>query len=553
MTSASTGRMQPSDESTLLDRLDADTFTEICELLLRAESLRPLSETSRRIREACMPMLFRHTWVQSARVFGDYDPDFLPRSLWPHIQRLTFYGIFPESRISPWVRPTIHPSIYAARALQDAFEHMPKLNKIKIFALQGHGVPWLVLETILSNPRLRSFDLPECLCRSEPSWDHIPPDPRLSVAAPLQYFRYTHHDIYRRAPRSSALETLFVSAVTQQASQSLETLITSSEMVPSLYDLLASASWPNLRELRLVGERAASDPALVRSYPTVLANAPKLQTLVLDLAPPPGATPRLKICPPRFGIHSQDTFPWPELLKLSIAYPDPDDALYAVLPHTLRSLALRCWPRHYIYADWLAFGVNPAYGWQSPILTSTELLSIIESRAWHGLSELDIEYAQDEHEERLLRSLAVACPNLTNITLHRYRSTDADDDIDITMLAQSFAPLTQLRDLRLHLNFVQQPFHIDAMEPSERPKLIALHAKFHQCATDLASALAPSLRSVSFLNRVARANYWTPFRIYMDQDKRRAAVMSDEQATSLGLDLMDFRSPPLDHGFSFPL
>ncbi|CDO74237.1 hypothetical protein BN946_scf185031.g2 [Trametes cinnabarina] len=317
----------------------------------------------------------------------------------------------------------------------------------------------------------------------------------------------------------SPLELAFLAAVVEQVPVSLETLVVSSEFLPSLQSL-SNVVWPNLRELRLQGERIVDETT--PSTGPLLASMPQLQTLVLELAPPAGATPRQRICP-KDDRELDRPCPWPDLLTFSIAYPDPDDTIYSLLPHTLRSLSLRCWPRHYIHVDWPAFTRGQTLGWQSPILSAAELLRIIQHRQWPCLSDLDIEYRQDECEKELLEALPAACPNLTTLTLHRYRMPGADD-IDMTMLAQALAPLAHLRDLRLHLDFSQHPPAIAAVSDYWRPRVGALvYSKYHECATYLASTLATSLRSILFLVRILETNEWVPFFVMVDEAHQRTA------------------------------
>ncbi|TBU54747.1 hypothetical protein BD310DRAFT_935218 [Dichomitus squalens] len=109
------------------------------------------------------------------------------------------------------------------------------------------------------------------------------------------------------------------------ASHALETLAIPDECLPS--DVFCSAQFPLLRDVSLTGRRGV------------------WASLAGELHTPhtPGRQPIWPASSPCA------TLPWQRLRYLSVSYPDPEDEVYSHLPTTLRSLALRCWPRHYLH------------------------------------------------------------------------------------------------------------------------------------------------------------------------------------------------------------
>ncbi|KAI0365497.1 hypothetical protein BV20DRAFT_1056366 [Pilatotrama ljubarskyi] len=484
----------------LFQHLNQDVLLEIVEELWRTKNLRPLSLACRWLRDLCKPVLFSQAVVESGFMQSTVHEVFPPQSIWAYIRELTFRGPF---QFSPGC--SIHsgfPFDEVASWLQDAFQRMPRLDAILIKGTQYFGVPCLVLNAILRAPHLSSFKLAEPLVREE----SLGRDDLLFTITPaLRHFWYTNADHYRGQPRRSQVEVQMVLSVLEQAPESLETLVLSSELILS-FERLAARSWRKLRTLSLTGERPSQIPS--RPLISVLACMPSLHTLVLDLAIPAGAGHE-----PVWPALIDGSLPWPDLRILSVAFPHPDDQIYSHLPSTLSSLRLRCWPRHYIHQSWPELGTIQVLQWRSPILSASELLRIVLRCASPRLDELDIEYKQDSDEMELLQALPAAFPNVTRLALYRYRQPGADD-IDVAKFAEVLAAFKHLSVLRVHLDFVDQPHPLSTVHSPV--SLFKMREAFARYGNIIASALA-SAKVVCFLDREAAFNKWYPFRIVADR------------------------------------
>ncbi|KAI0721140.1 hypothetical protein C8Q72DRAFT_85652 [Fomitopsis betulina] len=111
---------------------------------------------------------------------------------------------------------------------------------------------------------------------------------------------------------------------------------------------------------------------------------------------------------------SPPTFPWPELERLLVSYPDPRDGIYDCLPSTLRSLSLRCWSHQHRQYEMNHSGGN---------MCGSLILSILRRCSMLRLNHLEIEYYADNDEnDPVLQYLAVTFPYLESLKIYRYRS-----------------------------------------------------------------------------------------------------------------------------------
>ncbi|EPS95184.1 hypothetical protein FOMPIDRAFT_1152416, partial [Fomitopsis schrenkii] len=338
-----------------------------------------------------------------------------------------------------------------------------------------HGLPWDTLLSVLSIPHLRKFELRfQCFCPA------LRPGEELSVdsLAPLTAFRYKMEyprDIWFFPSEVAALE-----AVLGKLCDTLEELVLPSEPAPM--STLATLRWPRLREFVVRGSPSTWEtlPApLVSLFSTMRGlRAISFKINPLDDALPPAVWPR-------GFVHS---FPWPELERLMVSYPDPSDELWDHLPLTLRALSLRCWPHVSFHR---AFAYNGEMG--SPRLelvpTSSDLLSILRRCEALSLEHLEIEYRVDNEDETLLRYVVTTFPHLTSLALFRYRRAphlSEDRSSCIAYVAQALSPLTRLRRLKLHLDLI-------GPDPDT----------LREAAPALAQALSPSLRLLKICGRKA--------------------------------------------------
>ncbi|CDO76834.1 hypothetical protein BN946_scf185033.g31 [Trametes cinnabarina] len=149
------------------------------------------------------------------------------------------------------------------------------------------------------------------------------------------------------------------------------------------------------------------------------ARMPNLRVLKLEMGHRPG-TKRQRLWPKDWD----GSFPWRDLHTLAVTYPDPDDEVYAHLPDTLHTLTVRCHPRHYIFMNEQDCQfITRLTGWTSPILTSTEMLTILRRYPTpNRLRDLDLEFMSDglHADLELLRHISAAFPGLTFLQILGY-------------------------------------------------------------------------------------------------------------------------------------
>lgn len=403
---------------------------------------------------------------------------------------------------------------------------MPNLRNVSFNYCDG--VPWIAMSAVLSIPQLRDVSFNEGQIAHQ--WDmSFPEQLDLIVSPALASLKYTRKNYYRaenkypEMPRNIKL----LNHVARHASQTLEVVVLPSELAP--YQAFQQQAWPRLRQLSLRGRRLAADEQGGLKPTSFLAQMPNLRVLKLELSQPRGME-RCVLWPP--GMDG--TPPCTELETLCLSYPHPDDPIFAHLPHTLRHLALRCWPRHYMSLVWHDRKVLDALGWSSPILTSSEMLSIVrscQSSPLTGLQHLDIEYEEDERCADLLRGIPSAFPNVTFLTIHRYRRRGVEGmpvvsgDIVCPMrsltcfqieIAKSLSSLTSLRVLRIHLDLKEAPHPFAYYKKDGRTMYLDFLAAIRSAAHTFSQTLPPSVQWVCILDRRGCENIWYPYRIVRD-------------------------------------
>ena len=298
---------------------------------------------------------------------------------------------------------------YPGAALAERLRELPRCRSLKMQKKNDlkHGLPWDTLRSVLSFPQLRDFHLKfQCFCPA------LRPGEELSVAslAPLETFSYKME--YPREIWSFPSEVAALEAVLGKLCDTLEKLVLPSEPAPM--PTLAALHWPRLRELILRGSPSTWD-TLPAPLVSLLSAMRGLRALSLKINPlsntlPPAVWPRGSSC----------SFPWPELERLSISYPDPSDEIYDHLPPTLRALSLRCWP-HVSFQRRFAYLGETAPPRFELAPTASDLLSILRRCEALSLDHLEIEYRVDDEDEALLQYVVTTFPRLTSLSLFRYR------------------------------------------------------------------------------------------------------------------------------------
>lgn len=228
--------------------------------------------------------------------------------------------------------------VYNPRELGTALRNMPRLHAVSMVLCwaEGHGLPWSVLDTVLTVPHLREF-----------TCDHHEFSPRPIVpretenftdpSAALTAFHYIVSD-YRHNPRAYPPEADALRIVLGRLHRTLQVLDLPTE--PTSLRHISSLTWPLLRELRLRGELYPSED---RPGPLIsaLGHMSALRVLDLRFSVPEGSDVS---APPIWPPGLCATYPWPDLKHLVVSYANTNDQLFQHLPPTLRRLTLQYSP-----------------------------------------------------------------------------------------------------------------------------------------------------------------------------------------------------------------
>ncbi|RPD54372.1 hypothetical protein L226DRAFT_616927 [Lentinus tigrinus ALCF2SS1-7] len=424
---------------------ELDSRTAIC-----------LSCTCRRLRELAMPVLFgRCRQVLGNSVGIASDESLVPCTLWPHIRTITLSCRCVDSypMEDQWGHDIDKPQdsdvicgALAIPSLCHALHNMPRLSEVVIRPeeshVYGHGLTWETLCGLLSLPHLTRLVLDRIhVCP-------IPPEntatPLVNPHAPLTCLEYRLPNI--RYPYSLSSEVDALDRMLRSFHLSLETLSLPSEPAP--LHIVPLLDWPRLRELRLRGIHWTSphDPII-----NLFACMPNLRVLSLELMEQASAS-AIALWPRGFRA----SYPWPYLDSLSVSHPDPEDEIYEHLPSTMQTLELRPWP-HLCIRRWQEVNYEPeqlrSY---SPPPSPSVLLRILSRCYMPHLQTLGIEYCSDSTELSLLSHITSNFCLLTTLELHRYRS-DGDMEIPMLDIARPLASLSNLRILKIHLDFPGAP------------------------------------------------------------------------------------------------
>lgn len=296
--------------------------------------------------------------------------------------------------------------------LIDAVREMTGLRNLVVDTIASGGLPFYLLDAILSAPQLCSIQFGPSICLPVEQDASFPKRVRLTgPAPPIVTFRRSlrsYQPYQRTAAEADILYRLF-----KQIHGTLQVAEMTSDTAP--LRAFRDNDWPRLDELVLRGGPRRSSCAFVVEN---LTRMPNLRVLKLELAQPCGTDPR-RICPPDWS----GGCPWPRLEVLTISHPHPDVDLYAHLPATLQELTLRCFPRHYVAAAPTAEGryMGPR-GWGPSLRTSAEMRRILcrcGSSLIH-LRHLDIEFEESDEDVPLLRHIANTFRTLTFLQILRY-------------------------------------------------------------------------------------------------------------------------------------
>ncbi|KAI0768233.1 hypothetical protein BD413DRAFT_440062, partial [Trametes elegans] len=309
--------------------------------------------------------------------------------------------------------------VYDSDFVGTALRAMPSLRSVSLEAFSDveHGIPWPVLEAILTVPPLKAFS---CKYHNlSPAAFHRPGAAFAGISQALTRFEFTLRD-FRRSPRMYQPERSTLDFVLQECHERLEVLTIPVECAP--FQTICGLDWPALREFRLRGMiRLGYEPA----DPFVIAFAcmPRLRVLELRLALSPGVRPKA-LWPAGVDV----TYPWPELQELVVSFPEPQDLLWRRLPSTLRSLTLIYSP-HSCMERWDM--ENRRVMWYWICSKPADLLQILQACSIPALDRLGLEYHSYSDEDALLSYVGTAYSQLTALKVFRYQYSLEAPRVDV--------------------------------------------------------------------------------------------------------------------------
>ncbi|KAI0632943.1 hypothetical protein C8Q77DRAFT_1120588 [Trametes polyzona] len=416
-------------------RVDHDVFTIIADHLLRRKpsgSLSKLSVCCRRLRELSLPLLFSR-----CTVFVGSVPAIPPATIRPYVRHLTY--------------------VWYWRAVSDQFgtelPYLPSVQSIT-FDTPAYGVPWEAIQTCRSYPNIKTIVFNETA-----TFYRVPPYPQ-DIALTTSTFEELSYPSFIKLPLPTKL---WKSLVTMDQLRALESACLL-PLVLGMHDTarslalpletapiaeMATVDWPSLQRLSLEGSAPSdADRRLPMNMPAMLRRMRRLQSLTLNAALPRSTTGRHRV----LGNVPPSEYELSNLRSLVLSHPDPDDNIFSASMPNLLHLSLRDWPRHY---DFLALSYYHACH-RSPLLTATEMLSVLKRLHLPELRTLELVYRADHVDDDLLRYVVEAFPKLRHLEIHRYRPTPSSV-VDYGHIIRIISSLKTLATLRLHLDFEDDP------------------------------------------------------------------------------------------------
>ncbi|OJT02329.1 hypothetical protein TRAPUB_7151 [Trametes pubescens] len=320
--------------------------------------------------------------------------------------------------------------------------HLPNIHTVT-FRKVDCGVPWSIIAACLEIPHIKSIHF-----QSNAMWTNSPPFPQAEVAqasnrlTTLSYTPYTWRESMSALEKSDLaveydLEAACLSGLLFGMTATAESLTLPFETAP--LSRMSESLWPRLQSLSLYGRALEGAPAVTLS--SLVHGMPSLRRLSVNVAALSSSSDQDE----RRSSSSTSTMLY--LRSLTIAYPDPDDAIFSMVGATLRHLSLRDWPRYYynLYCPGDAI-------WDALLLSSSSCLKILRRMNLTRLTDLELVYQADNAEEDLLRYLSSEIPYLAHLEIHRYRS-DGDSCVPYGRIANILTGLRSLHTLHLNLNF----------------------------------------------------------------------------------------------------
>ena len=242
----------------------------------------------------------------------------------------------------------------------------------------------------------------------------------------LTHFRYGTHTFRERLSTRITwdfrdeydMESRSLARLIRDMHTTAESLSLPMETAPLSF--MQDLEWPRIRCFSLYGRYEFLSPDSQPRLPAVLSRMSSLRMLHVQARQHPALT---FLRAPILGRSPRVSAEMMELRSLTLAYPDPEDAIFHLKTPHLTRLSLRDEPRRYLDPQDANYAAI-----YCPLLKASECLSILRKFATPSLESLELVYEADHGESDLLRHLS-SYPRLVRVELHRYRADNDQTDV----------------------------------------------------------------------------------------------------------------------------
>ncbi|KAI0664147.1 hypothetical protein C8Q70DRAFT_945693 [Cubamyces menziesii] len=354
-----------------------------------------------------------------------------------HVRRVTYYGVGSVEVTAPY-----------AASLRTYLNYLPNVTHIRLLGKAGGPAAELV---DLCLEKATSLDI-DFSSHWAPIPSNLPSGEHYMRRNSLTHFRYGTHTFRERLSTRITwdfrdeydMESRSLARLIRDMHTTAESLSLPMETAPLSF--MQDLEWPRIRCFSLYGRYEFLSPDSQPRLPAVLSRMSSLRTLHVQARQHPAF-----LRAPILGRSPPVSIEMTELRSLTLAYPDPEDAIFDLKTPHLTRLSLRDEPRHYLdppYASYAAI--------YCPLLRASECLYILRKFATPSLESLELVYEADHGESDLLRHLS-SYPRLVRVELHRYRADNDQTDVPYIAVATILSSITSLQSLHLNLNFREMP------------------------------------------------------------------------------------------------
>ncbi|KAJ3713800.1 hypothetical protein C8R42DRAFT_726802 [Lentinula raphanica] len=470
------------------------------------KDLQSLSLASRYLRDVCLPVLFRtfrRSWdISSIRS----DKIILPSTL---CQYVTVF----ELDVSATGDILLDEPTDISERLVTVFSKMEKLRTFRLINSTERG-PWpALLNAIFSTPTLTACEIWDSPWRrpEEKLNQSILDIPRERTQLKRFVYRVPFTECFPRESESygrrdkvqGPVELSNLLLLTSLVCESVEVLEIPAELALPLVDCV----FPNLRELTVQGH----EPLQAFDWSAIFRNAPRLGGIHLQTVHT--ASNRLTTRTPRAASRpSYDDFivrGMSNLESLTLSEICGKERLLSALPYAnLRTLSFKAFPLPGVTGSRWS-NIYPR------IPTSSEILCILNTVQIVTLSTFELSYSVDSSDISLLSRIHSSFPRLSTLEIHRLRpmaKSNSEDDPLIYMPHTLAKPGSNLRNLKLNLDFPERPRHNDwRQDDSKRDREFHLFLE-KEIATRFVHAIH-SLQTMQILAHDAFSSYWDTWKI----------------------------------------